>query len=135
MYLLTSFGALDRSSVAIERAFCKNLIFLATNNAAAAAITITMMKRSNQIIIHILLITTIIIVLQSFSLTSITTTHKTNDYRRSLQSESIPSTLYQYNNAVENTPYTEYTNLQSLGKILDIRLGFGATAPSNLVFV
>ena len=88
------------------------------------------MKRSNQIIIYILLITTIIIVLQSFSITSATTTHKTNDYRRSLNSESILSTSYQYN-TVENTPYTEYTNLQSLGKIyvelhIDNAVGSGA---------
>lgn len=55
--------------------------------------------------------------MQSFSITSTTTTHKTNDNRRSLQSESIP-TSYQYQyNTLENTPYTEYTNLQSLGKI------------------
>ena len=75
------------------------------------------MKRSNQIILYILFIATIAIVLQSFSITSISTTHKTNDHRRSLNSE-LPS-LYQYQyNTFENTPYTEYTNLQSLGKIL-----------------
>ena len=101
------------------------------------------MKRSNQIILYILLITTIIIVLQSYFFISTTTTHKTNDNRRSLQSESIPSTSYQYQyNAVENTPYTEYTNLQSLGKIfyvelcIDNAVGSGAEIyVSNLVLV
>ena len=89
-----------------------------TINAAILLISSKTMKRSNQIIIYILLITTIIIVLQSFSITSITTTQKTNDHRRSLNSESI-STSYQYQyNTLDNTPYTEYTNFQSLGKIL-----------------
>jgi len=69
--------------------------------------------------------------LQSFSIISITTTHKTNDHRRSLNSESI-STSYQYQyNTLENTQYTEYTNLQSLGKIyvelcIDNAVGSGA---------